>query len=191
MRFEVLGSLRVMNAGVEIAVTGRTQRRVLAALLARADGEISPLEMVDALWPENPPANAVRNVQSYIAKLKHALGDPDIIESGPGGYRLTIERRDLDAGEFAEAVRRAQQAQANGEVNTARSALSHALTLWRGRPYADLREWGFLHPEIERLEQVRLEALGVGSSWACRLGCSPNSRRWSRRIPIVKGLSRC
>jgi DNA-binding SARP family transcriptional activator len=162
VRFEVLGMLRVVDAGVEVAVKGRTQRRVLAALLARVDGQISLAELVDALWPESPPGNAVKNVQSYMAKLRNVLGDPGIIGSGPGGYWLAGGRFDLDAREFSDAVRRAQQAQLGDDVRTASSMLDGAFGLWRGRPYADLQDWRFLHPEVERLEQTWLEALGIG-----------------------------
>jgi hypothetical protein len=114
----------------------------------------------------------VKNVQSYIAKLKNVLGDPGLIGSGPGGYRLTGGRFDLDAQEFTEAVQRAQQAQLSDDVRTASSMLDDAFGLWRGRPYADLQDWRFLHLEVERLEQAWLDAWGLGRAWDARSDAS-------------------
>lgn len=164
MRFQVLGEVRVERAESPVVVKGPTQRRILAALLTRP-GRLFPVtELVDALWSGDPPANAVKNVQSYVAKLKQVLRGPDppVIRSRPRGYLLAVPPEAVDAHEFAQAVRRARDAWAAGDAATAGTLLERALRLWQGRPYADLGEWTFLQPEIERLQQTRLEAFALG-----------------------------
>src|SRR5690606_7695884 len=156
--------VRVERAESPVVVKGPTQRRILAALLTRP-GRLFPVtELVDALWSGDPPANAVKNVQSYVAKLKQVLRGPDppVIRSRPRGYLLAVPPEAVDAHEFAQAVRRARDAWAAGDAATAGTLLERALRLWQGRPYADLGEWTFLQPEIERLQQTRLEAFALG-----------------------------
>lgn len=164
MRFEVLGPLQVWLDSTLVPVRSTTQRRILAALLARIGGQISVGELVDALWPVDPPSNSVKNTQSYVAKLKGALGESgrSVIDSGPGGYRISVDSSDLDAHAFAQNIRRATEAHAANDDATANVLLSRALRLWRGRPYSDLQDWPFLQPEIERLNQLHLEAIELG-----------------------------
>ncbi|WP_460525872.1 FxSxx-COOH system tetratricopeptide repeat protein [Flindersiella endophytica] len=73
-----------------------------------------------------------------------------------------MDPSDLDAHEFAQNIRRATQAHAANDDATANVLLSRAWRLWRGRPYNDLQDWQFLQPEIERLNQLHLEALELG-----------------------------
>lgn len=167
MRFAVLGPLRVDHDGDAVVVKGDTQRRILAALLARPGRPVGVSELVDMLWPDNPPSNAVRNVRSYVAKLKRVHGQhvqtPRLpIESGPSGYTLRIRAGELDSVEFADAVRRATQAHRAGEPTTANLLLDRALRLWQGDPFVDIDESPFLRPEIERLRRCQLEAFELG-----------------------------
>jgi DNA-binding SARP family transcriptional activator len=164
VRFEVLGPLQVWRDSTPVPVKSTTQRRILAALLARSGGQISVGELVDALWPDDPPPNSVKNAQSYVAKLKSILGESggSVIDSGPGGYRISVDPSDVDAHEFTQNLRRAKEAHAASDAATATVLLSRALRLWRGHPYNDLRDWPFLQPEIERLNQLRLEVLELG-----------------------------
>lgn len=141
-----------------------TQRRILAALLARAGRPVGVGELVDLLWDDDPPPNAIRNVRSYVAKLKRTFeaSGPSPVESGPSGYTLRVRAGELDSIDFADAVRRAIGAERAGEHATANLLLDRALRLWQGDPFADIEESPFLRPEVERLRQCQLQALELG-----------------------------
>ena len=160
----MLGSLRVDGDKGSVPVHGKSLRRILAALLARPGRPVAVGELVDLLWGDDPPRNAVRNVRSYVAKLKRTLEGlaPNPIESGPSGYTLRIRAGELDSVDFTDTVRRAVGAQRAGEYTTANLLFDRALRMWQGDPFADIDESMFLRPEIERLRQCHLEALELG-----------------------------
>jgi DNA-binding SARP family transcriptional activator len=69
----VLGPLRILAAAGEVPITGVKERTVLAHLVARVGKVVPAEEMVDALWPEDPPRTAHRTLQSYVARVRSAL----------------------------------------------------------------------------------------------------------------------
>ena len=65
----VLGPVRVLCAGVEIALPARQVRRLLAALAA-AGGARSRGQLVTDLWGEEPPRSAGKVLQQYVSQLR-------------------------------------------------------------------------------------------------------------------------
>ena len=65
--------------------------------------------LVDAVWPDgDAPERADRNVRTYVHRLRSALGDDgDRIETAGNGYRLQLERHELDASRFEDLIGRA------------------------------------------------------------------------------------
>ena len=56
IQFRILGPLEVLRDGVAVQPTSAKQRVLLAVLVVRA-GEVVPADtLVDAVWPERPPA---------------------------------------------------------------------------------------------------------------------------------------
>ena len=52
------------------------QQRILLSLLALQAGQIIPVgELIDAIWPESPPASARASLQVMITRLRHVLAD--------------------------------------------------------------------------------------------------------------------
>ncbi|MGH8876410.1 MAG: AfsR/SARP family transcriptional regulator, partial [Stackebrandtia sp.] len=132
MDFGILGRLDVRDGDTVVAVRGRQQPKVLAMLLVE-DGRVVPVEhLVDALWDDDPPATARRQVQNTVAALRRTLsvaGEVALEQVG-AGYRLSAG--DLDAARFAELVRLAR-AEVDGKLFTsAHARLCQALELWRG-----------------------------------------------------------
>jgi DNA-binding SARP family transcriptional activator/DNA-binding beta-propeller fold protein YncE len=131
---------------VEATVDGRAvdlgapQQRALLALLALRRGTIVTLEaIVNVLWLDDPPATAVKVVQTYVSRLRKALGADAITYRG--GYALAADVS-VDLDRFRELVASGQPAA--------------ALALWRGRAVADVP---LLGDESERLEELRLGAI--------------------------------
>jgi DNA-binding SARP family transcriptional activator/tetratricopeptide (TPR) repeat protein len=135
VRFRILGPLQVGGETAEVALGGRTQRTVLAVLLANS-GQLVPLEyVVDAVWDDSPPATAKRQIQNYVAALRRLVaagaGRPMIVTDGPG-YRIVLDDGDLDAAVFACRVAAARELAGRGQPAEAAAEFRSALGLWRG-----------------------------------------------------------
>ena len=93
MDFRVLGPFGVYDdQGREVELGGRQQRIVLALLLLHRNEVVSVDRLIDAVWDERAPANAVKNVQIHVSRLRKAL-EPDSrnarTESGAGSCART------------------------------------------------------------------------------------------------------
>ena len=163
MRFEVLGSLRVVAAVAhggrnapagQPSLGGPKQRFVLARLLAEPNRVVSLDRLIDELWGDDPPETARHTIQGYVSELRKTVG-PSIERDGVG-YRIAVDRETLDALEFEARLGEAR-AHATLDPDRAATELELALGLWRGAAYADFQEPA-LQAEATRLEELRLAA---------------------------------
>jgi len=158
-------------------------RALLAALLLSPGQAVSTDGLVDELWGDNPPAKAASQVAVYVHRLRAAIGDPDgrlLITRAPG-YRLLLGSGDLDAARFAGFVTEGREALAAGEPDRAAALLAEALGLYRGKPLADVPPSELVTAETERLEESRVEAVGLRSEAEIECG---------RADGVVAGLRR-
>ncbi|MGH8877847.1 MAG: AfsR/SARP family transcriptional regulator, partial [Stackebrandtia sp.] len=90
MEFRILGPLEVFHDGTPVAVTGRHQPRLLAMLLLEAGQSVTLSRLTEALWDDEPPVTARRQVQNYVAALRRTLSTSgsDPIEAVGERYRL-------------------------------------------------------------------------------------------------------
>ncbi|SBT42968.1 ATP-binding protein [Micromonospora auratinigra] len=144
------------------------QRALLAALALRAGRGATVTELVDTLWPDDPPRSAVKNLQLYIHQLRKLLGTA--LGYADGTYRLARTAYRLDAAEFDALVSDGRRAVAAGDLPAGRAAYRRALAGWRGPALADLVERGLLRAEATGLEQARLAALDESVAVEARLG---------------------
>jgi DNA-binding SARP family transcriptional activator/WD40 repeat protein len=161
MEVGVLGPLRVSDARGEIPVSGVKERTVLACLLARAGTAVTHDELVDALWPDDPPRTATKTLQAYVARLRAILQipgspAPPLIVTEGRGYRLVEGQVDLDADRFVRLAELGRAALHEGQGARAAESLAAALELWRGPAYA-----GFDDTVMCRAEARRLGALAI------------------------------
>jgi DNA-binding SARP family transcriptional activator/tetratricopeptide (TPR) repeat protein len=172
LTFGVLGPLVVMpDSGVPLDLGTPKARAVLAVLLCRPGRVVSVHAMVDALWPQAPPATAVKNVQLYVHQLRRALGEETRISRRDGGYVLSAEPDEIDALRFAALVGRHRAAAAEGDQERARALVAEALGLWRGEhAYAGVDDVPPVAAEARRLDEARLTALGSRIDIDLRLG---------------------
>jgi DNA-binding SARP family transcriptional activator len=155
MEFRILGSLEVVEQGLELAPGRRKRRALLAVLLLRANEPVPVEVLADALWEGAPPLTAAKAVHGHVSALRKLLG-AERIETRAGGYLLRLQPGELDLERF-EALLAAARRVAGAEERATR--LGEALELWRGEPLADFRYDGFARWEIARLEELRLVAL--------------------------------
>ena len=154
VEFRLLGTLDAGGAG-SVALGGRKQRTLLAYLLLHRNEAIPRETLIDALWPDDPPATAAHALDVYVSRLRKSLGVNGLFETGGGFIRLNVSDEAVDVAGFEQLIADARRA----EVPTARlAALEQALALWRGPALADLSDEPSLTPDRERLEEERLAA---------------------------------
>src|SRR3954454_6792557 len=105
MEFRVLGTVEVTGADGPREVRGRKELCVLAYLLVHAGRAVAADEIVTAVWGEDAPPSAGKSLQVRISHLRHDLdgGDAAIVREG-GGYRVAVEREQVDAPRFERLI---------------------------------------------------------------------------------------
>ena len=172
MEIGILGPLEVRAAGRILAVTGSRLRSLLTRLAADAPGVVSATELIEAVWPEGPPADPVNGLQSLVSRLRRTLLEPTVIAQVAGGYRLAVDRGNVDAVAFSDLVTTGHRQLTDGAAQGARDTLVKALALWRGEPLADAGDAPYAVARAARLQEQRLEARADRIEADLRLGQS-------------------
>lgn len=155
----VLGPMEAWRDGAVVPLGGKRQRALLALLLVARGRPVSRDRLVEELWHGVPPPGAPGTLQSYISRLRTALGEPVEIVGMPSSYRAEFAPDSVDAWRFEALVEAGSDAAARGAIERARERFAAALVLWRGPPFGDVAEDGSLREEAARLEEMRLRAL--------------------------------
>ncbi|MBK9740358.1 MAG: winged helix-turn-helix domain-containing protein [Actinobacteria bacterium] len=159
MGYGVLGPLTATLDGRPLSLGGPVQRRLLASLIAHAPDVVPADRLIDDVWGEAAPPTAVRTLHSHVTRLRNTLGrdGTQAIETMNGGYRLVLQRGDLDAWVFEDLL---HSATTNGhDPRATAQALREALALWRGPAYAEFAGLPFIDAERLRLGSLREAAV--------------------------------
>jgi DNA-binding SARP family transcriptional activator len=166
LRLTLLGPLRASRGGLPLALGPLKQRLVLAVLLTRPNTPVSVEELTDALWPDDPPRTARKNLQAYVSVLRRVLDPDDLgrLSHGPGGYVLHLTAEECDTLRFDELARRGDTEARAGAPSHAARTYRQALDLWRHDPFSDLAPRAdVLRAAVERQHARRL---AVYEAWA-------------------------
>ncbi|MFE3854836.1 BTAD domain-containing putative transcriptional regulator [Streptomyces griseorubiginosus] len=179
VEFGVLGAVAAWDdTGEPIALKGPRHRAVLARLLVARRRVVPVPRLVADLWGDDPPADAVGTVRTFVAALRRAL-EPErprraparlLVTEGPG-YALRAEPSHVDAWRFESAVASAV------DLPPARAVprLTEALELWRGPAYADFAEEPWARAERARLAEFRLTAVERRAEAQLALGAAADA----------------
>ncbi|ADI06409.1 transcriptional regulator, SARP family protein [Streptomyces bingchenggensis BCW-1] len=161
--FGVLGPVAAWDgAGDAIALKGPRHRAVLARLIVARRRVVPVRRLAEDLWPEEPPADAVGAIRTFVAALRRTL-EPErppraparlLVTEGPG-YALRADPGAVDAWSFERAV----TAAAALPPEDAFARLDEALEWWRGPAYAEFADEPWARAERSRLAQLRLHAV--------------------------------
>jgi len=162
VEFLVLGPLEVLDGQASIPLGSAKQRLLLAALLVHANAVVSVDRLADVLWGDEPPADAVATLHTYVSRLRvtlepgRAAGDPalTLLTRAPG-YLLGAGQDEVDAFRFEELVTEGQRHAAGGDPASAARVLDRGLALWRGNAFAEFADHDFARTESIRLEELR------------------------------------
>ncbi len=170
MRIGILGPVEVHDDDVVVEVSGRLLRRLLTRLALDAGRPVSATEIVDALWPDDPPADTAGALQSLVSRLRRVLGDRALVRQAGSGYLLAISQDDVDANAFARSAAHGRRQLAAGEAHAAHDTLADALALWRGPALQDADGAAYAIGPAARLEDERLDAIEARLGAALDLG---------------------
>ena len=138
MKVSLLGPVEVRSdEGTAIDLGGARLRTLLIRLAVDPDQVVGFDALVDAVWGDEPPANAANALQQLVSRLRKA-GIP--IESAPSGYALRVPRNDVDLF--------------NGDA---------AAKPWRGPALAEAADQPWAVAHIARATEQRLAAQEVST----------------------------
>ncbi|MFC4051197.1 BTAD domain-containing putative transcriptional regulator [Actinomadura syzygii] len=147
VQFRILGPLRAGVRGRPVDLGGGRSRLVLAALLLEPDRPVPVERLVDAVWPDGPPASARTQVAIAVSGLRRAFRDAGagaggcaghVIETVRPGYRVPAEAGTIDALAAADEIAAARRDAAAGRLADAAGRFRAALARWDGPALAGL-----------------------------------------------------
>lgn len=170
LRVAVLGSLAVTRGSAAIEVTSAMQRSLLGLLAVQPGQPVGADEIVDLLWPDDPPRTCLQLVHTYIAQVRRLLeptrgpgATAAVLRRAATGYRLDLRPEQSDLVEFRHLAQQAGEAWEAGATESAMQLHREAWSRWRGQVLAgsDLRVRE--HPAAIRAAQERI---AVVQQWA-------------------------
>jgi len=172
--FHILGPIEISVDGRSIPLPGGYARSILGMLLLHPNRVLSPDDLIDALWRDNPPRTAPNVLQAHVVSLRRALraGGERLVtrlETQPSGYRLRVEPQELDSELFEAAVADAQRL-APTDPGRAVAELRLGLRGWRGTVDAGEKDSSAAAGAITRLEELRLGACETLAELNLQLG---------------------
>jgi predicted ATPase/DNA-binding SARP family transcriptional activator len=159
IEFRVLGAVEAVRDGSTLALGGPRQRALLALLLLEPGQPVSGDRLVEELWYGNPPAGASTTLRSYVSRLRRVLGPEVPIVGHASGYALEVPPELIDRNRFERLARGGAEALGRRTPRRAAERFREALSLWGGRPFAELSDEGALRAEADRLEDLRLNVV--------------------------------
>ncbi|MBF6330738.1 AfsR/SARP family transcriptional regulator [Nocardia transvalensis] len=156
----VLGPVRIVLDGVEVPLSGRKLRSIVAILAIRPGEWLRRDELIEELRLTET-ADAVNALHAHIARLRKWLGanrlPADLLESSASNYRLNLERGCIDAFRFTEQVDHAL-ALGTSARSVVAAMLEDALGMWRGDALADISDGPLVAARADQLHQLRAVA---------------------------------
>ncbi|WP_282795617.1 BTAD domain-containing putative transcriptional regulator [Streptomyces sp. CC224B] len=172
-RFSVLGPVRARLGDAQLSTGSPQQQALLAALLLRNRRTATASELIDAIWGEEPPSQALAAIRTYASRLRKVL-PPGTLVSESGGYAVRIADGALDLTEAEALWTQAERARAHGELCEARALVNEALSLWDGEPLANV-PGPYAEAQRTRLEEWRLQLVEARLDMDLEQGRHPES----------------
>lgn len=165
MELRLLGPVEIVAHSGVVHVGEPRRSAVLAALTVDAGRVVSTTTLIDRVWGDRPPAQAVKTLGTYITRIRRVLeesfDDSSVtVINQPGGYRLTARPDQVDLLRFRDLV---VQARMPGRTAERRAdLLRQAVALHRGDPLTGV-DGGWA---TRTREQLTGELLSARAEWA-------------------------
>nr|BEK67931.1 transcriptional regulator AfsR [Kitasatospora purpeofusca] len=176
LRFQVLGPVQAWLDGRQLALGSPQQQAVLTMLLLHAGRPVTTQDLVDGLWGDRPPTQAVAALRTYVSRLRTVI-EPrrevrrpaEFLVSVADGYALQIPGESLDMTVFEQLAVEAATARGAGDLDNAHHLLVRSLALFAGRPltgvpgpYADSQRQRLAERQVSVAEERCAVALDIG-----------------------------
>ena len=155
MLVRLLGPIEVAVAGEVRPVPGLRRKAVLAALTLEPGTVISTDRLINIVWADAAPANAVNALQRHVSYLRGLLGDRTTVRGQPPGYVLAL---DADGTDVRRAERLVQEGTRADEPAQRVAVLQAAVGLWRGSALFDVACLPWFETHARRLEELLARA---------------------------------
>jgi DNA-binding SARP family transcriptional activator/DNA-binding XRE family transcriptional regulator len=191
----VLGPLTLHVDGKPATLGSQGQRTLLGLLALFPNAVVPRAQIVDTLWPNQPPDRAVNVIQTHAARLRRLLAPVSAegllaIRSVTGGYRLDADAAGLDLVAFEELLDAGRHVE-RADPEQCLKLLGQALDLWSGDPLSDVEAMAG-HPAALGLQERHVAAVHDFADVADRLGRNdlalPRLRGCARRHPLHEPL---
>ncbi|WP_422739636.1 AfsR/SARP family transcriptional regulator [Micromonospora sp. WMMD729] len=174
----LFGRTAVWRNGAEVPLGPAGQRTLFAVLALNADRPVPRQELLDVLWSDSQPREAVNVIQTYVKRLRRSL-EPERPPRAPSGllvrvgdgYALRIGADAVDLGRFRVLVGAARTARRYGDHERVCLLLEEALRLWRSPLLADLPALT-AQPPVRAIEGERAMAVCWYAEAALRQGAA-------------------
>jgi predicted ATPase/DNA-binding SARP family transcriptional activator len=170
LQVSVLGPVEVHRDGALVAVPGGKSSELLVRLALEPGVTVSTERLLDDLWAEAAGTTRRNTLQSKVAMLRRALGDPPVVGSTDGGYDLDVRPGDVDALAVLEHAAVAARLLEAGDLPAAADRTASALGRFRGDVLPAAGDGPWVAPHRARLEEARITLLHVGASARMDLG---------------------
>jgi predicted ATPase len=159
LRVTLLSTFQVCRGDIVVPVPGARLRGLLVRLALAGGHVVGPGALVDALWPEDCPADPANALQSLVSRLRRMLGAAAAVTQVEGGYRLDVVADDVDALRFERLAADGRARLRAGDPQSAVAPLEAALALWHGHAGAEPAVVVAVAPSAAtRLARTALEA---------------------------------
>jgi DNA-binding SARP family transcriptional activator len=167
---------------LESRLPGRQGRLILTFLVLRRHEAVSQWQMIDALWPADPPGAAGTAVYSLLSKLRAALGHEFL--GGRGDVKLALPSDawiDIEAARVA--IHSAESAQSLGQWGRAWGAAQISLFVAR-RGFLTDEDVAWAVPVRRELEDMHVRSLETYAAAALHVAGTelPTAERAAREL---------
>ncbi|WP_035846928.1 AfsR/SARP family transcriptional regulator [Kitasatospora azatica] len=176
LRFQVLGPVQAWRDEQPLALGSPQQQAILTALLLHRGRPVTTQELVDGLWGDRPPPQAVAALRTYVSRLRSVIepgrevrAPAELLISVRDGYALRIPDEALDLSVFDSLLAEAAQARQNASPEKTHQLLTSAIALWSGQPlagipgpYAEAQRQGLVEHHVAAREERSATALEIG-----------------------------
>jgi DNA-binding SARP family transcriptional activator len=150
MQFQVFGGIGITDGERRVEAGPPKQRAVLALLLLEANRVVPADRLVDLLW-DGDTSTGLGALQSYVSRLRNVL-EPDrrprdpatVLVTQQPGYRLAIDRADLDLLRYEDLIRSGRERLRSGDPTTCLAELDQADRLRVGPLLPELADEPFV-----------------------------------------------
>jgi DNA-binding SARP family transcriptional activator len=189
--FRLLGPAEVTADGRPVPLGGSRPLIVLAGLLLRANRVVPVDELGRWLWNDDR-RRSKGALQTYVLRLRRALGDQVSIRTESGGYLIEVADDLLDLSRFRALAARGKAALDRGESRQAAAHFADALGQWRGPALLNVESDALHRDEAGQLAEERLRVRELWADALLEVGeygtVVPELTRLTRENPLRERL---